>query len=115
MDKTLNQTLSKLPSRMRRGYVFPVVLSKPNVSYKDINCTFRRLMKRAEIDNVRFHDLRHTYASHLTINSVDIQTVKELLGHRDIKTTIRYCHLSPAHKGRAVKILDTAYQYKTNF
>ena len=66
-------------------------------------------MKRAEIDNVRFHDLRHTYASHLIMNGVDVKTVSELLGHSDIKMTMRYVHLSPDHKARAVKILDTAF------
>ena len=114
MGDTLSETLSKLPSRIGRGFVFPPNLSKPDVPYTDLNKTFRRLMSRAEIENVRFHDLRHTYASHLIMNGVDVQTVQELLGHSDIKMTMRYCHLAPDHKARAVKILDTAYQTDTS-
>ena len=70
-------------------------------------------MKRAEIENVRFHDLRHTYASYLVMEGVDIRTVQELLGHADIMMTVRYSHLAPEHQTRSVKILDTAYQTDT--
>jgi integrase len=42
-----------------------------------------------------WHDLRHTYASHLVMSGVDIYVVQRLLGHRSIKTTERYVHLAP--------------------
>jgi len=62
-------------------------------------------LRRDGIKDFRFHDLRHTFASHLVMAGVDITTVKELLGHKTLAMTLRYAHLAPAHKARAVDIL----------
>ena len=42
------------------------------------------------------------------MNGVDLRTLQELLGHKDLKMTMRYAHLAPAHKAKAVDILDKA-------
>lgn len=60
-------------------------------------------VKRAGIPNFHWHDLRHTFASRMVMAGVDIRTVQELLGHRDIKMTMRYSHLSPDHRATAVE------------
>jgi integrase len=72
----------------------------------DIKHAFRAAVKRAGIDDFRFHDLRHTFASHLVMNGASLKVVQELLGHADIKMTMRYSHLSPEHKQQAVCLLD---------
>ena len=62
-------------------------------------------LKRASIEDFRWHDLRHTFASRLVMAGEDIRTVADLLGHRNIQMTMRYAHLSPGHRLTAVQKL----------
>ena len=74
--------------------------------------SFKTALRRSGIRDVHFHDLRHIFASHLVMAGVDLTTVKELLGHKDIKMTLRYAHLAPAHKKKAVEMLDNTTTQK---
>lgn len=65
-------------------------------------------MERRGIKDFHFHDLRHTFASHLVMAGVDLTTIKELLGHKTLTMTLRYSHLAPSHKVKAVDVLDGA-------
>ena len=85
------------------GYVF--VNKKTGKPLTDISTAFKTACKRSGIRNLRFHDLRHTFASRLVANGVDLITVKELLGHSTVKTTERYTHANQEQKRRAVDTL----------
>lgn len=76
------------------GLVFP---GEGGARMTNINKSWEGLVTAAEIEDFRYHDLRHTFASKLVMAGVDLNTVRELLGHADIAMTLRYSHLAP-HK-----------------
>ena len=96
--------------KSQSGKVTPnsLVFPSPQTGKKFNTCktAWGSLLKRAEIKNFRWHDMRHDFASQLVIAGVDLNTVRDLLGHADIKMTLRYAHLAPENKLLAVKILD---------
>jgi site-specific recombinase XerD len=61
--------------------------------------------RTAGIDDLRFHDLRHEFASQLVMSGADLRTTQELLGHSNLRMTQRYTHLSENHKKEAVERL----------
>lgn len=71
-----------------------------------IQTAWESLVAAAELVDFRFHDLRHTFASRLVMAGVDLNTVRELLGHADISMTMRYAHLAPERLAAAVAVLD---------
>jgi integrase len=104
MTHTLRRMLQHLPRRFASDYVFH---GKTGHSLVDIRKRFHRALQEAGIEGFVFHDLRHTFASHLVMAGVDLMTVKEFLGHKDIKITLRYAHLAPDYKRSAIDRLDT--------
>lgn len=86
------------------GYVF----SKDNKHLGPVGCLGRlhRACERAGMRRIGWHTLRHTFASHLAQNGVSIILIKDLLGHADIKTTMRYSHLSSTVVRGAIETLN---------
>lgn len=104
INNTLRHTLQSLTRRLDIPYVF--FDSKTGKPYQEVKRSFATACKRAGITDLHFHDLRHTFASQLVMAGVDITSVKELLGHKTLTMTLRYSHLAPSHKVKAVDILD---------
>ncbi len=104
INETVRRVFLCLPRRLDVPYVF--YNPKNGKPWGDIKRSFNTACRRAGIRDFHFHDTRHTFASHLIMSGIDLTTVKELLGHKDIKMTLRYAHLAPSHKVKAVDVLD---------
>jgi len=103
INQTFRTTLKGLVRRLDCPYVFA---DSEGNRYKSVTKAFKSALKRAGIKDFTFHDCRHTFASFLVMSSVDITTIKELLGHKTLAMTLRYAHLAPGHKVKAVELLD---------
>jgi integrase len=107
MNETLASALTKWKEQTK-GEGENLVFPSPKSGDVMDNCqsAWVRLLKDAEISNFRWHDMRHDFASCLVMNGVDLNTVRELMGHADLKMTLRYAHLAPAVKMKAVETLN---------
>jgi integrase len=84
------------------GYIFGPDTPALRVS---LNREFRRAAKAGQIDDLHFHDLRHTFASRLVMRGFDLYRVQTLLGHKTARMTMRYAHLSSGALREAVEAL----------
>jgi len=76
--------------------------------FKDVKHAFAAAAKRAQLPKLTWHMFRHTFASRLTRDGVDLVTVKDLLGHANISTTMRYAHSNDEAKRLAVQRLSNS-------
>ena len=102
MSQKLTLTLENGKEVSKSEYVF----SENGNPYGDVKTGWWSALKKGKIEGFRFHDLRHTFGSRLGMAGVDIRTIQELMGHKDIKMTMRYSHPTPEHEKNAVKVLD---------
>lgn len=102
MNDIVWKALIAMPKHPNSAYVFYDTNGRP---FHNLRKSFFTTLTKCNIMNFHFHDLRHTFASQLVMSGVDLNTVRELLGHKSLEMTLRYSHLSPDHKKRAVDIL----------
>jgi len=92
----LNATAVEVLRGIPRIKNCPYVIANPQTGkgIQDINKTWRRVRKHTELEGVRLHDLRHTFASRAVDAGLSLVVISKLLGHRNIQTTQRYAHLA---------------------
>lgn len=101
------QVLDSLTAGSPIDHVFPI---SETVTPENVSLAFLRACRKVGIADFRLHDLRHTAASWARMSGADLQDVAKLLGHRDLRMTMRYAHLSPAHEAGVAKRLDGVFQ-----
>lgn len=75
----------------------------------DIETAWQNALKRAKIDNFRFHDLRHTAASYMMMSGANLKEVGDILGHKTVQMTQRYAHLSEAYTKKIVSKMNSQF------
>jgi integrase len=91
---------------IKAGLVFPS--NNPRKPMTKIATPWHKLRAAAKLNDVKFHDLRHTFAASLAIADVSLQKISQLLGHSDLKMTMRYAKLTPDHLDE-IDILDDVF------
>ena len=104
MNRTLTDCLRSYMVGSGSVFVFSQADGRP---YRNIRTAFTNAVERAGLADFTFHDLRHDFASQLTMKGVSQFALMELLGHTSTTMSNRYAHLSPEYKRHAVELLDS--------
>lgn len=105
LNATVLDTLTKWRQQSPgMGLVFPSPITGKRLD--NIRKTWDNLIKWANLESFRFHDCRHHFASMLVQKGVDLNVVRELLGHASLTMTLRYAYLAPDNAAKAVAVLD---------
>lgn len=102
LNRTAREVLMAVPKHPESAYIF---CNSAGIPYNSTRA-FEKALKKVDIKDFRFHDLRHTAASYLAMSGVDLNTIRDILGHKSLDMVLRYAHLSPHHQANAVGILD---------
>jgi integrase len=111
INDRLKEVLVRLKDASSSEFVF--ASKRTGTRVKKIGSPWKRALRKSGITPCRFHDLRHAFASHLATSGVDLVTVKELLGHQDIRMTLIYAHSAPQYKREAVVRLNGLFEEKS--
>jgi len=110
-DTGFNMLLYKGKVVNMSGYVF-TTQNGTRILNTNLQREFWKIVEKAKVENFRFHDLRHTFATRLVQSGVDLYSVAKLLGHKDIKTTQRYAHHHIDSLRQSVRVLDNFFANK---
>jgi len=106
----MNETLVKALRQHKRDHIVVgslyVFANREGKPYRDLRESLDKAAQKAGIgDSVKLHQLRHAFCSHALMQGIDPRTVQKWMGHKDLKTTLRYAHVSPAHERKAIQKL----------
>ncbi len=107
------ETLKEIGPK-KKGHVFVHQKGKhKGKRILELRRVFQTALTAAEIEDFRFHDLRHTFASRLVQLGIPLFNVSKMLGHKDPKMVERYAHLAPDYQDDAIAALEASQKYGT--
>jgi len=106
MDATLFALFRAYPHRLGTDLVFS---SPAGGRIVDVRTGFQNACKRAELTDLHFHDLRHTFASQFVMAGGDLYILKEILGHKSPAMAARYAHVSPTYLIKSIDRMNTLW------
>jgi site-specific recombinase XerD len=98
--KILEEQMEKTDSEL----VFPD--EDGQMRSNDFRTEMKNAAKKAGLRKIRFHDLRHTFASNFVIKGGNLLSLQKILGHSTISMTLRYAHLAPDFMASEIEVLD---------
>ncbi len=111
IGKEVHELLTKITQKEDNPYV---ITGKNEGQYlTDLQHPWRRIRKKAELTDLRIHDLRHSFASFGLANGLSLAEIGKLLGHNQAQTTARYAHLAEEMVEKAVAIVSNSIQLMT--
>ena len=108
INASLAEMLVELKNQARTAFVWS------DFDYHHASRVLRRVADAAMVKPIRFHDLRHSFASNFVMRGGSNYKLQRLLGHTSIQMTERYSHLSPDHMAEATELLDFGTRRMTN-
>jgi integrase len=121
IKKTKSNVMRKIPMNSivagtlknierKSEFIFPSSWSKKHKHIMGVFRLFKAACKKAGIEDLRFHDLRHTAATLMVTGGVPLVTVSQILGHSTIHMTMKYAHPTPEDKRKAVNVLTSIFE-----
>ncbi|MSR83254.1 MAG: hypothetical protein EXS58_10080 [Candidatus Latescibacteria bacterium] len=112
MNEALVEALRRHPRRLDSSHIF---CNREGQPYENIRKALCGAGKRAGIEGgVGLHQLRHAFCSHALMQGIDARTVQKWMGHRDLKTTLRYAHVSLDHEKAAIQRLRYSFGHQVD-
>jgi integrase len=111
MTSRVAEELKELCENSEGRYLF--ANSETGKAITDVKHSFTSAVRAAELENLTFHDLRHTFGTRLAASGADVVKIKELMGHSSILTTMRYMHASDSGKHEAIARMGASHSRKS--
>ena len=106
MDSALRSLLANYPRLPNTEFIFT---NANGDRLRDIRTGFENARARAGLNDLRFHDLRHSFASSWVSDGGDLYLLKDMLGHKSITITERYAHIAPGYRRKAIDRMDNMW------